>query len=476
MFRTACLVAAVALCAATAPPRIELDLAGTFSTKVHDGQLSPTAHGKNTFTDGALKARINNNDGQDHRDHKDRMDFVEKCQADATNSLYKATDCKLPKARVYDYLDTQANSGSIAVDAKYCQVDLDKQMQKCVPAKATATTLAGVTYGAGKKASEVRGSYLFTYDAEDAAGNAAEQVTFVLIVNDETAPEISTNQLKTGLEVGADKKPLTQMGYRTMSCTDKQSLDAAGLTATAAKPVQGTPNKKITMTASTDGATPAFATCTKSTDNCKNSWDKVLRADVGKKITIDITCTDSAGFYGQGGANNVATAKLVGTITDTTPPTIYPKDIDHTEVDYKLNHKNDQGTYTVNGNKDGTHKSEKHQDNAKSLVPIAIDETLECDASVQEDTPLPWVTLSNNHLTDAKDTTGKKVKPLGHYFAQTVCRDDKFGAIKNADSFTNDVNCQVHGGKNWQQCNELSAYANKILTSSTACDDGKKCL
>jgi hypothetical protein len=266
------------------------------------------------------------------------------------------------------------------------------------------------------------------------------------------------------------------MGYRTMSCTDKQSLDAAGLTATAAKPVQGTPNKKITMTASTDGATPAFATCTKSTDNCKNSWDKVLRADVGKKITIDISCTDSAGFYGQGGANNVATAKLVGTITDTTPPTIYPKDIDHTEVDYKLNHKNDQGTYTVNGNKDGTHKSEKHQDNAKSFVPIAIDETLECDASVQEDTPLPWVTLSNNHLTDAKDTTGKNVKPLGHYFAQTVCRDDKFGAIKNAPDFTTDVTCQVHGGKNWQSCDDLSAYANKILTSSSACDGGKKCL
>merc|ERR1719163_17979 len=476
MFRTACLVAAVALCAATAPPRIELELDGQFSNMIHDGSLSPTKFGKKGFTDRIPHI---NGAGQTHRKDASRMDFVEKCEADATGSKYNPKDCKLPKAKVYDYLDTQVNGKSnIAVDAKYCQVDRDRTPVTCKaqPVPKNVGDLSKVTYGKGQQAHKIRGSYLFTHDAEDAAGNDAQQVVFVLIVNDEIAPVISTNQLKTQLEVGADKKPLTQMGYRTMTCTDAQKLDAAGLTATAAKPVKGSPSNKITMTATTDSKTPAFATCTKSTANCKNSWDKVLRKNVGEKITIDITCTDSAGFYGRGGANNVANAKMVGTITDKTAPTIYPKDIEHTEVQYKLNHKNDQGTYTVNGNKDGTHKSEKHQDNAKSFVPIAIDETLECDASVQEDTPLPWVTLSRNHLTDAKDTTGKNVKPLGHYFAQTVCRDDKFGAIKNAPDFTTDVTCQVHGGKNWQSCDDLSAYANKILTSSSACDGGKKCL
>merc|ERR1719253_1725929 len=110
-----------------------------------------------------------------------------------------------------------------------------------------------------------------------------------------------------------------------MTCTDKQSLDAAGLTATAAEPVKGTPSNKITMTASTDANTPAFATCTKSTDNCKDSWDQVTRADVKANITIDITCTDSAGFYGKSGSNNVQRDSIVAKIIDTTPPHHLPQ-------------------------------------------------------------------------------------------------------------------------------------------------------
>jgi hypothetical protein len=495
MFRTACILAAVALCAATAPPRIELNLA-EFNREVHTGDLTSTSesHGSYFGARKALDATINTGNGQGHRADHSRMDFVEKCEAD-TGATYPAKDCLLPKAKVYDYLDTEKANNNIDITSTYCQVDDDKEAVNCIKQPlGSASSLADLKRQhnrPGDAAGEKRGSYLFTYDAKDAAGNHAQQVVFVLIVNDETAPKINIapQHWDSELEVGHDAKPLSIAGYRHMTCVDPQGLDLPiGQELVANKgPAGAGKGQALEMTVTTLGEnTYNFAACHDVVgETCSDKWDNVKPSDVGQKLRFKVTCHDYAGFYGAGGANNTISRTVRAMVKDTTPPTIYPKLMTSGETTFKKNHKGQTGTVDHKDLYDSSKQSKANQDARGDATPWDHDdgETLECDFSIDTsaETALPWVTLRNNHLTDTTLIKDAKAEPIGTFFSKTQCRDDRFfknDNLANAADYYKDALCQVKDASgNWVGCETESVYENDVLTASGACARGvAKCL
>jgi hypothetical protein len=170
-------LAFVALAGAAAPPRIELNLEGMTSAY----KLNQAIYRSHDLTysqpDGsAVTSR---------QDWTEKCAAFRKCTKGVDCNLYSSQDiltesnfeytsesnCPFPVAQGYDHQDKEVD-----VTTRIFLVDEDG-----VPKTAGSMSQTAVDFSK-------RATYLFKYDATDAAGNHAEQVVFALILDDTEAP------------------------------------------------------------------------------------------------------------------------------------------------------------------------------------------------------------------------------------------------------------------------------------------------
>jgi len=144
--------ALLALCAASAPPRISLTLdESAILTKLAPGIARE--HDLSKVNPNGKKVGS-------------QQDWTQRCPAGSSNKK----NCPFPKARAVDHQDA-----NVKVVTRIFLVDAD--------GKTSNTEVPKVNFAK-------RSTYLFKYDATDSAGNHAEQVVFALILDDTTAPVI----------------------------------------------------------------------------------------------------------------------------------------------------------------------------------------------------------------------------------------------------------------------------------------------
>jgi hypothetical protein len=279
MFRTACIFAAFALCAATAPPRISLELFGS-AGDVSALSASLPAH---TSTTNNIQ----------------NTDLTLSCQADkTTGSAAAAANCKFPVAKAYDHLDGEITS-SLVVERKLVDDDHVTTTTGTVLTAAQCTgdcdNLSQMTNPVSNvPAIEKRSTYLFTYDVSDAASNAAEQVVFALIINDVTAPDVA-GPTNLDLAIEADTATDLNAGHAESeyTCSDPTKVDADS------------------ALVKTSDRTTAL------------TWDGLTDDEIcASSHETTITCTDLAGFYGDSDAANFVTMTMKTTISDSVDPTL----------------------------------------------------------------------------------------------------------------------------------------------------------
>jgi len=164
-------LAFAALAGAVAPPKISLSLEGmTSAYKLADSIIRDHDQG------------LVQNNGEKVMS---RQDWTEKCAARRACATGKtctsetsadwvytsATNCPFPVAKGYDHQDKQVD-----VVTRVFLVD-----EEGTPKLEKLNSQSDVNWNK-------RSTYLFKYDAKDAAGNHAEQVVFALILNDDEAP------------------------------------------------------------------------------------------------------------------------------------------------------------------------------------------------------------------------------------------------------------------------------------------------
>jgi hypothetical protein len=167
---------ALSSASAVAPPRIELNLEGMANAyklatpimRTHD-----QGYVNNNHADASTTVAV-----------KSRQDWTEKCTAnkfcphgsncgDGESGEWQqttATTCPFPDAAAYDHQDKEVD-----VTTRVFLVDDDGSAEN-----------TEVTWNSARF--NTRSTYLFKYDAKDAAGNHAEQVVFALILDDTQAP------------------------------------------------------------------------------------------------------------------------------------------------------------------------------------------------------------------------------------------------------------------------------------------------
>jgi hypothetical protein len=185
--KSTCVFAALASVSAVAPPRISLNLEGMSQSyklnesieRPHDLQYEnhnvnddPTA-GTPSGTTLAVKSQ---------------QDWTEKCPAKQAT----AVNCPQPEAMAYDHFDQD-----VEVTTRLFLVDFEGTATTAatvLPAaanmvkKANTDALEIDISGSNSFSYEYKATYLFKYDAQDKAGNYAEQVVFALILDDTRSP------------------------------------------------------------------------------------------------------------------------------------------------------------------------------------------------------------------------------------------------------------------------------------------------
>jgi hypothetical protein len=126
-------------------------------------------------------------------------DWTQICRADAATR----DNCPLPVARAFDHQDNVVDVTTTAY-----VIDLDMGLAYG-SATAGAYELDDAESGDGsfgifdnEALAGKRASYLFKYDARDAAGNKADQVVFGLLMNDVEAPDITSCYMQTPNTMG----------------------------------------------------------------------------------------------------------------------------------------------------------------------------------------------------------------------------------------------------------------------------------
>jgi hypothetical protein len=243
----------LAAAAATAPPKISLDLSSVNAVK------------------------------EDYAGHTDvagvtRQDFVERCPAGPKWGPAKG-ECSFPSAKAFDSFDKE-----VPVTTTIWLVDQDGVAKNQLLGKGESVDF--------KK----RGTYLFKYDALDKAGNKAEQVVFVLLIDDTTAPVINTCQ---GLNLG-----VVEAASKWNICEDL-----------AHDLIDGNVKSDIRYTVSNVETNAVLF------KDAKYSDVKINTNLVGKYL-VKVSVSDKAGVYGKGGKNNVATVEKAFQISDTTKPVV----------------------------------------------------------------------------------------------------------------------------------------------------------
>jgi hypothetical protein len=314
MFRTACLVAALALCAATAPPRISLELASTHRS---------------------FDAERNLKVGTTHTVDED---YAQECEANK-NEHQQTESCLFPEAKAYDAQDQDlTDSVTVAIkllDNDEVEVNMDVPGSPFKNGEAPKDASAFTNPINNKPASETPSTYLFEYDVKDSAGNEAEKVTFALVLNDVTAPKIVWDQtLRMGAKgntgaAGADGAEVTIEygtglpfeGVANIQCDDNVYN---GLTPTVS--FSGLPHTTQNALCNEKMNTEhAFQKCAAySSDFIGFGWNYGHKAKAGneKRGSMTVQCEDHASIYGQNGQNNVATYTNTFAFADTTAPVI----------------------------------------------------------------------------------------------------------------------------------------------------------
>jgi hypothetical protein len=353
------IIAATAMSAsAMAAPRIELDLSA-INVKVSKTDLAAmpiydnviathttgvATHGETTPTYHATTGEVTGSKAV-----ASRQDWTEQCDA------YSATadNCPFPEARAYDH-----NDETVSVDTNVYLIDYDGE----------ATAPSGDALPLAIQASDVfgtykgkRATYLFKYDATDAAGNRAEQVVFALILNDLKAPSISSCYNEKKVEVEAAAQRLTADNAATQDftffCDTKvaksfppssgsdvrpvntasgvdavvPAANAGGYTATDL--VDGLVSTAIkfklySVSATHSGATSASDTATHSGLTQAEAKAQMItklsaaQAPEGARWIVEAYVSDSAGYYGSSGADNKASDFLDVTVKDSSAPKI----------------------------------------------------------------------------------------------------------------------------------------------------------
>jgi len=276
---------------AEAPPRISLDLEGMSEAyKLSDSIVRNHDLG---YKQG---------DGSDVRS---RQDWTEKCPAhryETREELMKK--CPFPVARGYDHHDQE-----IIVTTRVYLVDKDL-MEITEPEK---ITLAKVDF-------HKRSTYLFKYDANDRAGNHAEQVVFALIIDDSTAPEF-TDSCAGALSVEA----ASSWSLCELKANDNIDGDLSADIMYSVKKIEGQgASEEELMHEDCTTFSCAKAVFSPQVQTGKHDCDQYLNCGpvtLGKYL-ITAKSVDKAGVYGQNAANNVGTKHIAIVVKDTQGPVI----------------------------------------------------------------------------------------------------------------------------------------------------------
>lgn len=290
-------VAALSAIAAAVPaPRISLDLTSmgvapleltTPIVRAHDlGETQP---------DGAAVMS--------------RQDYTMKCKADFDT----AATCPLPTANAFDHIDQKVN-----VVERMFRIDLNGDD--------TEISADAVDYAE-------RSTYLVKYDAEDAAGNHAEQVVFALILDDKTAPTISMcDGVAESVEAASewwlcdsstandnvDDDVTASIRYTVQALGDSDSLTLLASSITKAQIAKDHADYQDMG----EGASAVPAGGATGANVYLKDWTR----HVGKYL-VTLHANDDAGLYGRLddagiGQDNVAQARKAVNIKDTRAPWI----------------------------------------------------------------------------------------------------------------------------------------------------------
>jgi len=244
--------------AAVAPPKISVSLDGAYKlakpiVRQHDQKL--------TQPDGSKVMS--------------RQDYTERCQAGKDTSV----TCPSPEAKAYDHKDKAVKVVTRLFLVDEQGVGMNKEIKDLT-----------VDYSK-------RSTYLFKYDAKDAAGNHAEQVVFGLILDDKIKPVI------------------------TMCAGSSETVEAASswklcANSVATDNIDGTISDKIQYTVKYNGV----AQLTKG--SYADAAAKITTYKVGNfEVRMDVA--DTAGVYGHDSINNNAVTQVKGIkVQDTRKPWI----------------------------------------------------------------------------------------------------------------------------------------------------------
>jgi hypothetical protein len=268
--------AILATAAAVAPPRIELDLSAMNNAyKLASSVVRSHDLGYQQTNGAAVMSR---------------QDWTEKCPA-ATDGSTNPTTCPFPSAAAYDHQDSVVD-----VTTRVKLVDED--------GSAMDVDVNQVNFAK-------RSTYLFRYDAHDAAGNRAEQVIFALILDDTTAPTISMCDGVAETVEAASYLPGGTLGVDgwklcagSVAADNIDSLSAASITYT----IQEVSNNVGGAYLCQDAAYAVAVT-------------KIDTDTVGQYL-VTLCAHDDAGLYGTNSAdNNYCTTKAIE-VKDTREPVI----------------------------------------------------------------------------------------------------------------------------------------------------------
>lgn len=244
-------------------------------------------------------------------------DLTLRCPADATMD---STKCTLPRAYVTDHHDHSITIHTRVFRMRDNKGDAVPHNQQL---KATCTSQACIE--AAVVFTE-RGNWLMRYDATDASGNNAEQLVFMLTLDDLTKPKFITKcATQQTLEAYDDGS--------TSLCTSETAFDNVATDGSRSV----TPTIRYKMAYTYNGAAENLDTdprkfsykdianmCDDTTSGYCTKTElqaRVTKTKVGL-FSITVYVWDHAGMYGLGGANNLQTYTREVTVRDIVKPSI----------------------------------------------------------------------------------------------------------------------------------------------------------
>lgn len=317
----------VAGAAAVAPPRIELNLSplqyksATMTSDKAVGNAAPLDtncaspsvanpaglnFGAGYCTPTSTPAAFQQPDGTPVQF---RRDWTQVCAAEVSSS-----DCPIPDAIAWDHNDKE-----VAVTKHIYLVDYDQQ-STLPDGTALPIVVDSIDFN-------YRSTYLIKWDANDSAGNHAEQVVLQLRLNDVTAPSITWCGAPTDLEAAVTTSANRFCGTSTASddidntvttsitySVDRCANDAGNGFTNGAP--DSTLNNDGTACADQDTNTPLISRA------ALNTARNAVTLNVPGTYQITLHANDNAGTYGSGGVNNEASITRIIYVRDTLRPTI----------------------------------------------------------------------------------------------------------------------------------------------------------